>query len=95
MSDLVITENCFMVNLCASDSHLYDKEKPKMKVFKSVDPNVNRAFRVHEFMFILYVMFQSHDLLRQFADYLGARVINCTPGSMIDSYERELPAKEA
>ena len=84
-----------MVNLSASDSHFYDKEKPQMKVFKSVAPNVDRAFRVHEFMFILYIMFQSHDLLRQFADYLGARVINCTPGSMIDSYERELPAKEA
>lgn len=75
--------------LCTLDSHFYDNEKPKLKVFKNCCTNDDRAFRVHEFLYILTVMFQSHDLLRQLADYLGARVINCTPGSMIDSYERE------
>ena len=80
--------------LCSIDSHFYDQGKPKMKVFKNTCTAEDKAFRVHEFMYILYVMFQSHDLLRHFADFLGARIINCTPGSMIDSYERELNSSE-
>jgi len=75
--------------LCSLDSHFYDQGKPKMKVFKNPTISEDRAFRVHEFLYVLYVMFYSHNLLRQFADYLGARIINCTPGSMIDSYERK------
>lgn len=81
--------------LCSYDAHYYDKGPAKMKVFKNTCITEDKAWRVHEYMYVLYVSFFSHDLLRQFADYLGARVINCTPGSMIDSYERELPAKEA
>ena len=44
-----------------------------------------------EFMssfYIMYIMFQSHDLLQQFSQYLGAHILNCTLGSMIDSYDR-------
>lgn len=79
--------------LCSLDSHYYDKDKPQMKVFKNPTIAEDKPFRVHEFMYILYVMFKSHDLLRQLADYLGAKIINCTPGSMIDSYDREIQQK--
>lgn len=74
--------------LCSLDSHFYDKAKPVMKPFKNTCVNEDRAFRVHEFFYIMYVMFQSHDLLQQFSQYLGAHILNCTPGSMIDSYDR-------
>lgn len=74
--------------LCSLDSHFYDKEKPKMKPFLNTCVDYGVPFRVHGFMYILYVMFNSHNLLRQFANYMGARIINCTPNSMIDSYER-------
>lgn len=80
--------------LCSYDAHYYDKGPAKMKVFKNTCITEDKAWRVHEYMYVLYVAFYSHDLLRQFADYLGARVINCTPGSMIDSYEREKPSVE-
>lgn len=83
----------FQVNdnneLCSLDSHYYDKEKPRYKPFYNCNVTDGRVWRVHEFMYVLYVMFYSHDLLRQFADYMGAKIINCTPGSMIDSYERK------
>lgn len=75
--------------LCSYDTHYYDNGKPSMKVFKNTCSSEDKAWRVHEYMYVLYIMFRSHDLLRQFADYLGAKVINCTPGSMIDSYERK------
>lgn len=74
--------------LCSLDSHFYDKKAPTMKPFMNTCTEENRPFRVHEFMYILYIMFQSHDLLQQFSKYLGAHILNCTPGSMIDSYDR-------
>lgn len=75
--------------LCSLDSHFYEDGKPKMHVLKNCLTTEDKPFRVHEFLYIVYVMFNSHNLLRQFADYMGARVLNCTPGSMIDSYERK------
>lgn len=74
--------------LCSLDSHFYDNAKPVMKPFKNTCVNEDRAFRVHEFFYIMYIMFQSHDLLQQFSQYLGAHILNCTLGSMIDSYDR-------
>lgn len=75
--------------LCSMDSHFYENEKPKLHPLKNCTVVEDKVFRVHEFLYIVYIMFRSHDLLRQFADYLGARIINCTKGSMIDSYERK------
>lgn len=59
--------------LCSLDSHYYDKEKPQLKPFMNCCIAEERPFRVHEFLYILFVMFQSHDLLQQFSQYLGAR----------------------
>lgn len=75
--------------LCSYDSHYYDNGDRKMNVFKNTCTTEDKAWRIHSFMYILHVMFRSHDLLRQLADYLGAKITNCTPGSMIDSYERK------
>lgn len=85
--DLAVNERN---ELCSQDSHFYEEGKPKMHVLKNCLTTEDKPFRVHQFLHIVSVMFKSHDLLRQFADYMGARVINCTPGSMIDSYERRL-----
>lgn len=74
--------------LCSLDSHFYEDGKPKMHVLKNCLTTEDKAFRVHEFLYIVYVMFNSHNLLQQFAEYMRAKIINCTPGSMIDSYER-------
>lgn len=76
--------------LCSYDSHFYDNGKPKLKVFRNCCTTGDRAFRVHEFLYIVSIMFRSHDLLRQLADYMGVHILNCTKGSMIDSYERKL-----
>lgn len=83
--------------LCSLDSHFYEEGKPRMRPLMNCLTTESKVFRVHEFLMTVTVMFASHDLLRQFADYMGARVLNCTPGSMIDSYERiktEQDAKE-
>ena len=33
-------------------------------------------------------LFRGHEVLRDYAASLGARIVNCTRGSMIDAYER-------
>ena len=84
--ELAVNENN---ELCSLDSHFYEDGKPQMHPLRNCLTTEDKVFKVHEFLHIVSVMFNSHFLLRQFADYMGARVINCTPGSMIDVYERK------
>ena len=35
-----------------------------------------------------YLTFKEHENMRSYADYLGARIVNCTKGSLIDAYVR-------
>lgn len=70
--------------LCIVQRNFYDKEDKLVPVKN--DDNFEMA-KIHHYMNFIYVMFRSHYLLRQFADYMGARIINCTPDSMIDVYE--------
>lgn len=84
--DFTVDENN---RLCTYDSHFYDKEKPALKPFMNCLTTDEKPFRVHEFFYIMSVMFKSHDLLQSFSEYLGAKILNCTPHSMIDSYPRK------
>ena len=70
--------------MCMMQKNFYDKEA-KMIPLKG-DGDFEKIY-VHSYMEFIYVMFRSHYLLRQFADYMGARILNCTPDSMIDVYE--------
>lgn len=74
--------------LCSLDTHFYDKGEPKMTPFLNTCLEEAKPWKISEFVYVVSEMFHSHDLLRSFADYKGCRIINCTPNSMIDSYER-------
>lgn len=50
--------------------------------------NDGTPWRISEFIYDKYLTFKEHDIMRCYADYLGARIINCTQCSLIDSYER-------
>ncbi|MBO7143603.1 MAG: hypothetical protein J6W13_02075 [Salinivirgaceae bacterium] len=70
--------------LCIIQRNFYDIQE------KFVPVKIDGCFeqsKVHNYMYFIYVMFRSHYLLRQFADYMRATIINCTPDSMIDVYE--------
>ena len=71
--------------LCIYEKNFYDAEGKMVPVINDTDGS---TAHIHEYMHFIYVMFRSHYLLRQFADYMGATVWNCTPGSLIDVYER-------
>ena len=69
--------------LYVNDEHFYGKEK----TIADIHPN-GKPWRVAEFIYDKYLTFIEHDVMRRYADYLGAKIINCTKGSLIDSYVR-------
>lgn len=72
--------------LCNRDKHFYDNGEA---VLKPIIRNDNgKVFKISDYVFSIGNMFKSHDLLAAYADYMHVDVINCTPGSMIDSYKR-------
>lgn len=75
--------------LCSLDSHFYENDsKPKMKPVVSTWNAKERQRRISEYMVTLLMMFRGHEMHAQWAKYLGARILNCTPNSMIDSFDR-------
>lgn len=90
--DLYGIEHNMFLNLCMNEEHrLCIREKNFYDYSWSLRPVINdysgSHSYIHEYMFFIYVMFKSHYLLHQFADYLGAKIFNCTPGSMVDVYD--------
>lgn len=73
--------------LCQVDCHFYDKDKPKLNVWKSVPGGV--PFKVHEILGFLKKTFEAYHDLNRFAKYMGAEIYNCTPGSYIDAFVRK------
>lgn len=66
------------------EKHFYGKS---IKVRMQTD---NQEYAgVGYFLYCMYVMFNSHRLLREFADSLGIEIYNCTPNSMLDTYKRK------
>ena len=64
--------------------HFYEKD---YKVKQTTDGG-GKAY-VHTYMYYMYAMFYSHYLLEEFSKYMDAHIINCTPNSMIDVYDRK------
>jgi hypothetical protein len=85
--EMTVNENN---ELCMRDTHFFDEKELNLRPIIKPYGSGNTIWRVHEFLFFCYSQFANHELLREYADYLGARIINCTKGSMIDSYERKV-----
>ena len=75
--------------LCFIDKHFYsetDQLKPMICHFP--DKGVHN-YSMEEFLQEKYIIFKGHNIMRRFADYMGATIVNCTPNSLVDSYLRE------
>ena len=76
--------------LCRIDRHFYDDGRPAeahpMYVNATCPPV---PYTMASYMAELAELFRGHEVLRDYAASLGARIVNCTRGSMIDAYERE------
>lgn len=65
--------------VCYVENHFYDNEKTYREI---------EGFTISTFLLALSKAFDSHMKLRAYADTCGCRIINCTPESFIDAYER-------
>ncbi len=76
--------------LCRADGHYYDDAPATPKpIFQKVP---HRPYTMSVYLAEVAELFRGHEVLRDYARSLGARIINRTRGSMIDSYER-IPLK--
>lgn len=70
--------------LCINDHHFYGSEKrvfaPKMD---------GTLWSMKDFVYDKYLTFVEHEIMRGYADHLGAHIINCTKDSWIDAYVRK------
>lgn len=70
--------------VCLKWDHFYDKDA-KVKVLTDT---LGGHSTLSQRLRVVAITFRSHELLRQYADLMGCQIINCTYGSMIDSYVR-------
>lgn len=80
---LIINDNN---QLCSIDSHFYEEKAVQLKPLRRNDND--KIWKISDFMESTAQMFKSHDQLASFANYSNVKIINCTKGSMIDSYEK-------
>ncbi len=75
--------------LCRTQSHYYDyaPAAPEPIFVNATDPP--RPYTMHTYLAETAELFRGHEVLRDYARSIGARIINRTQGSMIDAYERE------
>ncbi len=73
--------------LCRIDRHYYDTTPAAPQpIFQKVPP---RPYTVASYLAEVADLFHGHEVLRDYAAWLGARIVNRTRGSMIDAYERD------
>lgn len=73
--------------LCRRDSHYYDATPSQPQPVMRKVPAV--PYTLAEYLAETAQLFRGHQIMRNYADSLGAEIINCTEGSMIDAYRRE------
>lgn len=66
------------------NEHFYDKEKQK----KQFDYGGQYYMKLHEILGTMSFAFASYHILKRYADYKNAEIINCTPVSYIDAFKR-------
>ena len=73
--------------LCRNDRHYYDKEPARdpQPIFQKVPPV---PYTMASYLAEVAELFRGHEVLRDYARWLGVRIVNCTRSSMIDAYER-------
>ena len=71
--------------LCRADRHYYGTAREPQPVFQKVPPV---PYTMASYLAEVAELFRGHEVLRDYAAWLGARIVNCTRGSMIDAYER-------
>lgn len=74
--------------LCRVQSHYYDSApaEPKPIFVNATTPP--RPYTMHTYLAETAELFRGHEVLAEYARTQGVKILNRTPGSMIDAYER-------
>lgn len=73
--------------LCRIDRHYYDTTPAAPKpISQKVPP---RPYTMSLYLSEVAELFRGHEILRDYAAWLGARIVNRTRGSLIDAYGRD------
>jgi hypothetical protein len=89
--DHTLTEGVFVDSsnrLCRMERHFYDAEAPVPKPLYVNATYPPKPYTMASYMAELAELFRGHEVLRAYADWAGARILNHTATSMIDAYER-------
>lgn len=73
--------------VCLSDSHFYDDSKVALKPFLKWDGS---EYLIADLLRDLAWMFDGYYKLKDYADSVGCHIINKTPESFIDAFERDI-----
>lgn len=71
-------------HLCNIDKHFYGTEKCEFQPKED-----GSLWTMKDFVYDKYLTFVEHEVMRGYANYLGAQIINCTRDSWIDAYVRK------
>ena len=74
--------------LCRLERHFYDGGAAEARPMYVNATRPPRPYTMASYMAELAELFRGHEVMRAYADWLGARIVNHTRGSMIDAYER-------
>ena len=80
---LTVSQDC---KLCSVEEHFYGKDEKLKPLLKNDNGS---QYRISDFLLQKGTLFFMHDILSDYAKSVGCRILNCTPVTMIDSYERE------
>ena len=75
--------------LCRIKSHYYDTTPSAPEPIYVNATNPPRPYSMHTYLAETAELFRGHEVLRDWAEAEGVRIINHSRGSMIDAYERE------
>lgn len=81
MRDLAVTDDNVVVS---GMSHYYKESSSEIKRAHTE----YQGYRLHQIINSYYVAFLSYHKIRRYADSAGVKIINSTPGSFIDAFER-------
>lgn len=93
--ELYGADHTFFNNLHVTDDNLlvyryehFDSEKPELKPMVFHHGPEREYFNMELFLKQKYEIFHGHGFMASYAEAMGARIVNCTPGSLLDVYPR-------
>lgn len=81
MRDIAVTDDNIVVS---GMTHFYKESSSEVNRSR----NEYRGYRLHQIINSYYIAFLSYHKIKRYADSIGTRILNSTPGSYIDAFPR-------